>query len=148
MIERWNTRVRKHRRCIYVCTRRSSSSSSSSSSSFFSFLSFSFPFFSFLFFLFFLFYRIFFSPDEHLDRCQAVAANEWRADCSFNEPVVNGTSHGYHRTGCRQLKLLRLSPSTLRTCRDKLIVTAARPESIFRVTAPAVDLPDRSRSRD
>lgn len=50
--------------------------------------------FSFLFFTPFL---LFGRAREHLDRCQAVAANEWRADCTFNEPVVSGTSHGYHR---------------------------------------------------
>jgi hypothetical protein len=39
-----------------------------------------------------------------------VAANEWRTDCNFNEPVVSGTSHRYHYTDCRQLKLLRFLP--------------------------------------
>lgn len=33
--------------------------------------------------------------------------SQWvTSGCNFNEPVVSGTSHGYHGTDCRQLKLL------------------------------------------
>lgn len=100
----------------------------------------------YIIFFFFTLILLFGRAREHLDRCQAVAANEWRADCTFNEPVVSGTSHGYHRTDCRHLKLLRpLSPFS-----KSWQINHNRCESselIFRVTAPAAGSSNCSRSR-
>lgn len=81
----------------------------------------------------------------------SIAAKPWQPmsderTATFNEPVVSGTSHGYHRTGCRQLKLLRPLFSLSKSWQINHNCCESS-ESIFRVTASAAGSSNCSRSQ-